>query len=89
MTISLLKASEGLAEVSEVYFQRGDTVDVRLASTTAEAYRFFKAAEKEVYFSASPLAPTGNRLESNITGSQEALGVWAAYNSSYFRVVLR
>lgn len=61
-------------------FEAGDTVMVKLASITEEAYRFWRDFEDMTTLSRNPLFPVTNNLHSNIDGG---LGYWFGYGASF------
>ncbi len=62
------------------YYKTGDTIVVKFCSIDMEVFRFLRLYEQEVYNNGNPFAaPTS--IPSNI--SNDALGVWAGYGSSY------
>lgn len=61
-------------------FEAGDTVMVKLASITEEAYRFWRDFEDMTTLSRNPLFPVTNNLHSNIDGG---LGYWFGYGACF------
>jgi len=87
MTSQLILGAESNTNVSDdLYFEKGDTVMIRLTTIDQDHYDFWKYADSRMYTSSNPFAITTNEV---ITNVQNGLGVWGGYGASYVMYVIR
>ncbi len=87
-TFSLLRGPESLSDLNEeVYYLKGDTVDVKVSSIDRAHFDFWRTLERELYTVGNPFSSSGNEVLSNI--SNGALGVWGGYNPSVYTVMCK
>ena len=88
-TFSMLRGPESFTNIDDdLYFQKGDTVMVKLCTMDKAHFDFWRTLERELYVAGNPFASSGNEIMSNIDG-KKALGVWGGYGVSYYRTVYR
>lgn len=87
-TFAMVRGSESLTSVNDdTYFEKGDTVSIKLCSLDEPHFRFWSTLENELYMAGNPFASSGNKAKSNV--SDNALGVWGGYGASYYNIILR
>jgi len=80
-TFSVLRGPESLSDIhDDIYFRRGDAIEVKVAAIDCAHFDFWRTLERELYTVGNPFSSSGNEVLSNISG--DALGVWGGYNSS-------
>lgn len=85
-TFSLLRGPESISDINEnVYFDKGDTVLVKVCTIDRPHFDFWRTIERELYTVGNPFASAGNEVISNVSGG--ALGVWGGYNPTVYRIV--
>lgn len=91
--LSLLRGAGNTLEPTfdaGVFFDLGDTVDVRLTTMDNAHFEFWNDLEREQYLALSPFSSAGNDITSNLHSAKgQALGVWGGYGASYYRIVLQ
>ncbi len=86
----ILKQPADFTKVAQdVYFTKGDTVNVKFCTLDQVHFDFWRTLERELYSAGNPFGSSGNEVESNIRGTKPALGVWGGYGASYHRIVLK
>lgn len=87
-TFSLLRGAESLSDVKDdIYFRKGDTVEVKLCTIDRSHFDFWRTLERELYVTGNPFSSSGNEVISNISG--EALGVWGGYNPMVYQLIIK
>ena len=69
----------------DLYYNKGDEVDVMFCTTTEDIYRYWRGFEEVSSLSRNPLFPISYNLASNIQGG---IGYWAGYGSRYYHLVV-
>ena len=88
-TFAILQGTGSLGTINpEIYFNRGDTVDLKFCTMDRDHFDFWRTIEREQYSTGNPFASAGNNIVSNIHGDKEALGVWGGYGASYYRFII-
>lgn len=67
-------------------YKLGDTVYTKLCTIDYPSYKFWKAAETEIFSGGNPFASTTS-VPTNITGG--ALGCWTGYGATYDTVICK
>jgi hypothetical protein len=75
-----------LKPMETVYFKKGDTIFIKVASIEKQCYEFWRSYEDEVLNSGNPFAGNFNKIVSN---TDNGLGIWCGYGSSLYRVIAK
>lgn len=75
-----------LKPIDDIFFQKGDTVIVKLTTIDEKSYFFWHSYEEEVINGGNPFAANIKSIESNITNG---LGIWCGYAVSYKTIVAK
>ncbi len=82
LSFSVLRGANSLSNITDdLYFERDDTIRVKMCTIDRVHYDFWRTLERELYATGNPFASSGNEVLSNIEGG--ALGVWGGYGASY------
>jgi len=88
-TFSILRGPESFTNIiDDLYFKKGDTVQVKLCTMDKAHFDFWRTVERELYVVGNPFASSGNEIISNIDG-KKALGVWGGYGVSYYQAIYK
>ena len=86
-TFSLKKGPETyLKPVKNIYYSRGDSIQVKITSIDEKSFKFWVNYQDEVINSGNPFAASHKKVTSNINGG---LGIWCGYGSSYYLVIAK
>lgn len=69
-----------------IYYKLGDTVLTRLCTMNYASFKFWEAAESEIYSGGNPFAST-TTIPSNV--SNGALGCWTGYGATYDTIICK
>lgn len=87
MSIQAIRGPESNAQIERnLYFEKGDSVIVRLASIDEQHFKFWKFADSRSYVSSNPFAISNNEVISNI---ENGLGIWGGFASSYSIITIK
>jgi hypothetical protein len=86
---SLLRGPDSFTNViDDLYFKKGDTVNIKFCSIDRGHFDFWRTLERELYVVGNPFASSGNEILSNIDNGT-ALGVWGGYGVTYYTFVVK
>jgi hypothetical protein len=87
-TFSLYRGAESflaLSDANDFYFNKGDTVWVKLCTMDKACFSFWKTYYSEAANGANPFASSIHSVSSNIDGG---LGIWGGYGQTVTKIVL-
>ena len=86
---SILRGPESLTDViDDLYFLKGDTIQVKLCTMDKAHFDFWRTLERELYVLGNPFSSSGNEIMSNID-DKTALGVWGGYGVKYYQIIAK
>ncbi len=87
VTLSLNKGSDNqFSLMSNIYFSKGDSILLKFSAIDKASFTFWLAYEEAVLNSSSPFSSEHNQLVSN---TDNGLGIWCGYNSSYYGLIAK
>lgn len=88
LDFSILRGAETFSNVTDdLYFKKGDSIQVKLCAIDQAHFDFWRTLERELYASKNPLSSSGNKVISNIQGG--ALGIWGGYGVAYHALIAK
>lgn len=88
LNFSLLRGAKTFSNVTDdLYFQTGDSVEVKLCAIDKAHFDFWRTLERELFATSNPFSSSGNEIISNIQGG--ALGIWGGYGATYHFLIAK
>lgn len=85
--LSLLRGLENyVAPFGGVYFEIGDTIEVKLNTMDRISYDIWKQVQNEIFNYGNPLSAPNNPVGTNIIGG---IGAWTGYGSNNYTINIR
>lgn len=84
--LSLYKGNGAINKMDNLYYNLGDTIQLKFTCIDKVSFDFWYSFQKEVANTGNPFASTNAMVKSNITNG---LGIWCGYGSSYYQVIAK
>ncbi len=87
INFNLYKGYKSISDYTknDIYFIRGDTINVRFCSVEREQFDFWNSYQGKA-LNITSFASSPNKIKSNIIGG---LGIWGGYGASYYQIIAK